>query len=363
MKKLLHLIIYIPLLLLTTCDVHEWPELPESVAFNLRLKYHTEMTEWFFRYENNKQPIEEGTGITYDNVLNKGKIRYIVRVFPATKHRATRTHTLEYVYIKDLSEGYDHDVTLELAPGVYDIMVWSDLVKDEHTSYSYNADDFNKVLVNDSYVGSTNYSDAFRGFRNVVLNAEYYAHAPEDIVIDMERAVGKFELIATDLKEFIDKELEFLAKEAATRGDVPPTRVETDNYKVVIKYGSLPNEFYIPGNEPVEVKTGVSFESKIDVLSEEEASLAFDYVFSRATGMKVDLQVELYDNKGRELARTEPLMVSLQPDRHTILKGPFMMQQASGGIQIHPEFAGNLNVTVGDDGSTKIERDDYESSK
>ncbi|WP_241217490.1 hypothetical protein [Bacteroides gallinarum] len=46
MKKLLYLIIYLPLILLTACDVHEWPELPERMPLHLKLSYEKDMTVW-----------------------------------------------------------------------------------------------------------------------------------------------------------------------------------------------------------------------------------------------------------------------------------------------------------------------------
>ena len=46
MKKLLYLIICMPLWWLTACNVHEWPDAPEYVKFHLRLNYETDMTVW-----------------------------------------------------------------------------------------------------------------------------------------------------------------------------------------------------------------------------------------------------------------------------------------------------------------------------
>lgn len=43
MRKILYLIIYLPILLLSACDVHEWPETPEFVKLHLRLNYETDI--------------------------------------------------------------------------------------------------------------------------------------------------------------------------------------------------------------------------------------------------------------------------------------------------------------------------------
>ena len=47
MKRLRYfLMLWLPLLLLEACDVHEWPEQPERVPFILKLSYEKDMTVW-----------------------------------------------------------------------------------------------------------------------------------------------------------------------------------------------------------------------------------------------------------------------------------------------------------------------------
>ena len=117
------------LLTFTSCDVHEWPEIPELVTCNLRLTYNTEMTEWLHLYDD-KDIAEQGFGKTYDNRREQGVIRYIVRTYPLTeKQRTLQSCAQEFVFTKDLAEGYDHQVALELMPGDYTLMVWSDLAE------------------------------------------------------------------------------------------------------------------------------------------------------------------------------------------------------------------------------------------
>ena len=136
MRKILYLIICLPLLLLSACDVHEWPETPEFVKMHLRLNYETDMTEWEHLYDG-AEVIEQGYGETYDNHRDYGKIRYIVRTYPVSeKMRTTSDYTQEFVFTKDISEGYDHEVTLDLLPGNYNVMVWSDLVQTSSDSIS-----------------------------------------------------------------------------------------------------------------------------------------------------------------------------------------------------------------------------------
>ena len=125
MRKILYFIMCLPILFLSACDVHEWPETPEFVKMHLRLNYETDMTEWEHLYDG-ISVIEQGYGETYDNHRDYGKIRYIVRTYTVSeKMRTTSDYTQEFVFTKDISEGYDHEVTLDLLPGSYNVMVWS----------------------------------------------------------------------------------------------------------------------------------------------------------------------------------------------------------------------------------------------
>lgn len=347
MRKILYLIVCLPILLLSACDVHEWPETPEFVKMHLRLNYETDMTEWEHLYDGTSV-IEQGYGETYDNHRDYGKIRYIVRTYPVSeKMRTTSDYTQEFVFTKDISEGYDHEVTLDLLPGNYNVMVWSDLVQTSGDSHFHNADNFAEIRLQGDHKGNNDYRDAFRGSNNISLVADIMEHLPDTLDIAMQRPLAKFEFLTTDLKEFVNKEFEYLQKEAATRGEVPPTRVNTDDYKVVFYYsGFMPNTYNMNTDKPVDSKMGVLFESKLEILSENEASLGFDYVFVNGKKSAVTVQIGLYDKEDRQLALSDPINVPLQRNHHTMLKGSFLMSQASGGITINPDFDGNHNILI-----------------
>jgi len=345
MRKILYLIMCLPILLLSACDVHEWPETPEFVKMHLRLNYETDMTQWEHLYDG-ASVIEQGLGDTYDNHQDYGKIRYIVRTYPVSeKQRTMQDYVQEFVFTKDIAEGYDHEVTLNVLPGNYNVMVWSDLVKTSGDTHFHNADNFAEIMLQGDHKGNTDHRDAFRGSNNISLVADFIEHEPETLDVIMQRPLAKFEFLTTDLKEFIDKEYEFLQKEAATRGEVPPTRVNTDDYKVVFYYsGYMPYAYNMNTDKPVDSKTGVLFESKLGVLNANEASLGFDYVFVNGKKSAVTIQIGLYDKEDRQLAVSDPINVPLQRNHHTILKGSFLMQEASGGITINPDFDGNHNI-------------------
>ncbi len=347
MRKILYVIICLPILFLSACDVHEWPETPEFVKLHLRLNYETDMTEWKHIYDGTSA-IEQGLGDTYDNHQNSGQIRYVVRAYPISeKQRTSQTYTQEFVFTKDISDGYNHEVTLDVLPGNYNVMVWSDLVQTNGNNYFHDATNFAEITLQGDHKGNTDHRDAFRGTSNICLVADIVEHDSPILDVVMQRPLAKFEFVTTDLKEFIDKEYEYLQREAATRGDVPPTRVNTDDYKVVFYYsGYMPNAYNMNTDKPVDSKMGVLFESKIDILNENEASLGFDYVFVNGKKSAVTVQIGLYDKEDRQLALSAPINVPLQRNHHTVIKGSFLMEETSGGITINPDFDGNHNIEI-----------------
>ena len=273
MRKILYFIMCLPILLLSACDVHEWPETPEFVKMHLRLNYETDMTEWEHLYDG-ISVIEQGYGETYDNHQKYGKIRYIIRTYPISeKQRASQNYSQEFVFTKDITEGYNHEVTLDVLPGNYYIMVWSDLIETSGDSYFYDADNFAEIKLQGEHQGNADHRDAFRGTNSVSLVADIEEHQPDTLDVAMQRPLAKFEFITTDLQKFIDKEMEILKKETETRGHDNPTRVDINDYKVIVLYsGFMPDTYNMNTDKPIDSSMGVFFESELNALNENEAS-------------------------------------------------------------------------------------------
>lgn len=327
MRKTLYIVSYIALLLFTTCDVHEWPETTGLTQLHLQLAYQTDMTEWRHLYEKGSVT-ELGIGETYDNIQEEGQIRYIIRCYPISENqRAKNEHTYEFVYTKDIAEGYDHKVTIDIAPGNYEIMVWSDLVEKSSDKHFYNVDNFTEITLQGKHKGNTDYRDAFSGKCNVQLSPNSINQVPETIHITMKRPLAKFEVIASDLSDFI----------ASGTKDI-------DQYKVKVQYvGYMPNAYSLFTDKPVDSTIGTVFESTLTQLNESEASMVFDYVLVGDRETEVTIRIGIYDNKGDQISMTETLVIPLKPSHHTILTGKFLMQKASGGIDIDPGYSGEHN--------------------
>ena len=338
-----------PLLLLTACDVHEWPETPEYVKFHLRLNYETDMTEWHHTYDG-VSVREQGLGETYDNHQKYGQIRYIVRADPMEGQRATQDYRHEFVFTKNISEGYNHEVTLDLLPGNYQIMVWSDLVENKGLNPFYQASNFAEIRLQGDHEANNDHRDAFRGTNKISLIADIMEYVPDTLDITMQRPFAKYEFITNDVLEFIEKEATRVASKAnggntTSNDDVSSRVINIEDYKVVFYYvGFMPNAYSINTDKPVDSSTGVFYESTLKKLTESEATMGFDYVFVNGKEANITLKIGVEDNEGTQLSLSEAIVVPLKRSHHTLLTGMFLMSEASGGVTINPEYEGDHNL-------------------
>lgn len=350
MSRVLYIIVCIHLLLLSACDVHEWPEKPEFVKLHLRLNYETDMTEWFHIYSG-KSVVEQGLGRTYDNRQEYGEIRYVIRTYPVSdKQRAMQDYTQEFVFTKDIAAGYNHQITLDILPGNYNIKVWSDIVEKDGDTHFYNADNFAEIELQGEHKGNTNYRDAFRGTGDVSLVADIVERLPDTLDITMQRPLAKFEFITNDVEKFIDKEATRIASKTDNAAGEPKDgisagTVNIEDYKVVFYYvGFMPDTYSMNTDKPVDSSTGVMFESTLKKLKDSEATMGFDYVFVNGKRSAVTVRVGIYDSEGTQLSLTEPIDVPLKRSHHTILRGTFLMSNAAGGVTIDPGYDGDYNL-------------------
>lgn len=333
MKRYLLQIACLSLLILSACDVHEWPVLLEKEhPVMVHLNYNTEMATWNHWY-NGKTVEEQSLGGAESFLNTDGLMRYIVRSYPVVdKKQTSREHTQEDVSMKVVEDGYDNAVQLKLRPGNYKVMVWSDMVMTKSDQPYYNADDFSEIYLDGKHVGSTDYKDAYKGW----IDLEVLPGATNQVELKMQRPLARFEFIATDAQEFIAKEESKSNK-----------KVSMDDYKVVFSYvGFMPNTYSLFTDKPVDSSTNVSFESKLSKLSDTEVSMGFDYVFVNDKESRITLQIAIYNNQNVRIMASDPISVPLQRNRNTLVRGNFLMLNASGGIQVDPGYSGDHNMVL-----------------
>lgn len=321
------------------CSVHEWPTIPENVNLHLKMNYQTEMIKWEHLYDESKI-VEEKFGNTYNNSMDYGHIRYIIRAYRTLNNRRFSTvHTHEFSFTKDITQGYEHEITLPLTPGDWQILVWSDLVQNNGDMHFYNADDFAKIAIQGNHAANNDYRDAFRGIADVSVTSDIVDIVPDTVEITMQRPLAKFEFISNDLEMFIKRQTAAIAKNAQTKA------IDIKDYKVKFYYiGFMPNAYSLFEDWPVtESATVPFFESSLKELNSSQATMGFDYVFVNQNTSAVSIKIGIYDNTGNELSMSNMIDIPLKRNHHTVITGKFLTLKASGGIIVDPEYNGDHN--------------------
>lgn len=333
------------LVLFSSCAIHEWPSVEKQVPVVLTVKYNLAELDWV-EYEYKEDAPDVGLK-KQDSKINDeivhGKLNYTVRMIPLlTKAGRDYSNYHEYKVTRDVAESQEFGIAMEVPPGVYDVAVWVDyLVGDTEESY-YNTDDFAEIKLNGQHEGNNEYHDAFRGIGTVVLVGNIVDDNPIEVTVEMARPLARYELVTTDLAEFV-------ANETARKGvDVEGGEdLNLDDYKVMVHYvGYYPDTYSIFTDKPVDSSTGVFFESTLKQLDANRASLGFDHAFVSESGSAVTVQMAIYDKDGSEVAATSPLEINLKRNCHSIMQGSFLMSRAPGGIQVNPEYEGDNNIII-----------------
>lgn len=345
MKKLFVYFLLFATCLLTACDVHEWPEPTTGARLNLHLVYQTNLPIWV-------HPYSERVAQTDNNsVVTQGIMQYVVRLFPVNEAGQTSLqYSNEYIFAKPVADGYNLSTSIDVPPGNYQIMVWSQLFLDQNAYPFYDYTSFMEVRLQ-SHAANTDYRDAFRGKENVSVEPTYVAKDPIDIEIAMQRPLAKFEFVTNDLNEFVLKEIK--RNQVANRSErvlYEDIMRNLTDYTIRFYYvGYMPDAFSIYTDRPVDSSTGVLFESSMRQLNKTEASLGFDYVFTNGKESEISVQIAVLDAFGTQLSLTNPIAVPIKRSYHTIIKGNFLMGSALGGIEINPDYHGDHNVILRDE--------------
>lgn len=329
--------------------MHEWPKCYDTEPVALTLRFDTDLPQMVYNHadkESSAIVVPESRGIR-----DYGVMRYILRAFPIVDGTPLKEYSDEFVFTREVSNGYDCTTTLELAPGSYRIMVWADLSEFSDTQKFYNTGNYGEITLDGAHAPNTDYRDAFRGWVDVTLEATIELHEPVGATIDMARPLAKFEFITNDLREFFEKEASRMARSGnednndTQSASTAESRVALDDYEVVFSYvGYMPCAYSMFTDKPVDSKTGVFFRSKLSRISDDDASLGFDYVFVNGSQTAVTIQIALYSAEGVQVSLTEPIEVPLRRSYHTIILGSFLMTQANGGTGIDPDYDGDFNL-------------------
>ncbi len=302
----------------------------ENVSCEVHLKFDVES---MFDWDMMEDHIFPDSTRSYEP---SGTMRYILRLCPVLPEgRVAGTYVQEHIRYGEISDIYGETFTLDIPSGEYDLMVWADMmIPGSDREFFYDPADFGEITLA-RHCANTDYRDAFRGVHRVNVLADMYDDNRTVIIVNMARPLAKYEFVTTDLDKFITKALSHSETKSL------------EDYKVVFYYvGFMPSAYSILTDKPVDSSTGVVFESSVSRVSDTEAMLGFDYVFVREEDSAVTVQIGIYDTDGTQMSLTEPVEVPLMRNRHTVIKGAFMTQEASSGVNVNPDYDGEHNLII-----------------
>lgn len=297
------------LILVPSCDVHEFPYPP--VQFVLNLNYDTEMP--LYKVVDYTEQRTKSVSEEYD-------IRYIVNVYDG-KDEDSREAIYHFVFTKDDVSELGHSVTMPILKGDYRFVVWTDYVaQGSDSDLYYNTERFEYLsLAEGRHVGSNDMRDAFAGMITATVSP-----SSTSADVEMKRPMGKFNFIAVDARDY-----------------------DLDGCSVVFGYnGFMPSAYNMHAVKPADSRTGVRFDSSFRRIDEDEAELGFDYVFVNGKETVVSVFIEIYDPAGKLLSRSKPVDVPLVRSKLTTVKANFLTSKAGGGVSIIPDYEGDHNIVI-----------------
>ena len=219
----------------------------------------------------------------------------------------------------------------------YTLAVWTDYVKAGTTDdLYYDTDNLQQVACTDPYTGSTDYRDCLYG--TAALDLRQYRdewNARVQVKVDMVRPLAKYELIATDVKDFLRKTKKQRADDAA--------------FTITFSYGFyLPTVFNVLAGKPADSRTGIAYTTPLAVPTDgqEECTIGTDFVFVNGAESFVKLSMEIRDSGGNVISRTTGLEVPYRRGHLTTVRARFLTNEMQGGVDIDPDFDGDIDIDL-----------------
>ena len=230
-------------------------------------------------------------------------------------------------------------VHLKLHAVEYTLAVWTDyVVAGTAADLYYNTENLQQVACTDPYTGNTPYRDCLYG--TTALDLRPYRdqwNARVQTKVDMVRPLAKYELIATDVKEFLRK----TRRQRDGEGD--------NAYTITFAYGFfLPTVFNILSGKPADSRTGITYTAPLVVPTDgqEECTIGSDFVFVNGTESFVSLSMEIRDSGGNVISRTTGLEVPYRRGHLTTVRAHLLTNEMQGGVDIDDKFEGDIDVDL-----------------
>lgn len=348
-------------LVLSACDVHEFPDEPDDPSVENTYKLHLRFDNSVFDYLTTVNPGTRG-----ERPHGDCDFRVVVRLYPvepASGLRPSRISTRDgfEIYSGTFPDDGSHpdvEIPLYVAPGEYQIAAWADHVaKGSEADLYYNSSEFLEVTLPGvgekgyQHKGNDPYREAWRGSETIIVHedgsvslstrAEEVCHV---VYMDMQRPLARYHFVTNDYRKFVETE----TRRLAALGLEEPKAPKLEDYRVVVRYtGYMPCAFNVLTDKPIDSATGITYDGVITPIDADKAEVAFDYVFVNHSATSVQVALELYRKAdGMRLSSTGVINVPLQRGHYTLIEGPFMTTDAGASTGIVPDFEGEFNIEI-----------------
>lgn len=226
---------------------------------------------------------------------------------------------------------------LKLHAVEYTLAVWTDYVaEDTDTDLYYDTGNLQYIACTTPYTGSTPYRDCLYGTASLDLRQyrdRWNVKVP--VKVEMVRPLAKYEIIATDVKDFLRK----MKKQRAT----------DERFTITFSYGFyFPTVFDALSGKPVDSWTGVRFTTPL-IIPEgvtDECRIGSDFVFVNGAESFVKLTMEIHDSHGDLVSRTSGLEVPYRRGHLTTMRARFLTNEMQGGVEIDPDYDGDIDIDL-----------------
>ena len=345
---------------LVSCDktIHEYPPTEENALILLEIntdrtppRYYKELT---YDHHGNSQEIELEATLSDAYIPDERlSLRLITELYKLSSFEDRVDQGVlvarRIVTVDRLKEAPQDTLKFHVPAGIYRALTWADYtLKDDQEDWHYQTEKLDAIQENvdhkprvnhhkNSAAGSCNFLVDFNLSKSgnpTILQRTRATPAPDHVVpVQLQRAVGRFRLWATDLQDFLN------------------SGHRIDNLQVKIIYKQ-----YISAGYNVDTETPNRFvemctmETTPTTISEDgTVLLAYDYVLTSSN--KEDhilIDVFIYDEE-KELNHYQNITIPLQRNHETIVKGPFLTKEiGSGDIGIDDEFDDEIVVVIPD---------------
>lgn len=263
------------------------------------------------------------------------------RRFVIEAWRGGKPESRQVTVMEDAEEDGDGKITLpirlKLHAVEYTLAVWTNYVKaGTDTDLYYDTKNLQRVACTAPYTGSTPYRDCLYG--TTALDLRQYRdewNAKVQIKVDMVRPLAKYELIATDVAEFLERTAQ--------------QRAQGESYTVTFSYSFyIPAVFDVLAGKPCESWPEISFTLPLALPEEGETlhTVGSDFIFANGGEASVLLTMEIRDSRGNRVSRVSGIEVPYRRGHLTTLKGAFLTSEMKGGVEIDTEWDGEVEIDM-----------------